>query len=175
VFAQIAYAVCLQRPGGCFVLKIFDIFTKYTVDMLALLASMYETVYVTKPNTSRIANSEKYVVCRNFLLSKNEVFPFIYQRFLRMTTQTCVPWSILPDAVIPGMFINKIQEINAIMGQQQIENIHFTLQLIHETSRGSSSRDVEGRSHVIQTLIKKNVQKCVQWCLKHRVPVDGGT
>ena len=41
IFAQIAYAVCLQKPNGCFVLKVFDMFTKDTIDMLALLSSLY--------------------------------------------------------------------------------------------------------------------------------------
>ena len=46
--------------------KIFDIFTQATIDLLYLLSLLYEKVYIIKPNTSRIANSEKYVVCKKF-------------------------------------------------------------------------------------------------------------
>ena len=32
-----------------------------------MLKSLYKEVYITKPFTSRISNSEKYVVCKNLI------------------------------------------------------------------------------------------------------------
>jgi GTP-binding protein len=57
---------------------------------------------------------------------------------------------IFPQSCIPCLFINKMEEYNAILGQQQIENIHYTLFLIESYHKNDK---VEG-------LIKKNVQKC---------------
>ena len=68
LFAQMCYALCLQKYNGSFILKIFDCFMEHTVDILYILSAFYETVYITKPKTSRYANSEKYLVCKNFLL-----------------------------------------------------------------------------------------------------------
>ena len=56
----------MQKVGGDFIVKIFDIFTKSTCDILYILSSLYKQVYITKPYTSRLANSEKYIVCRGF-------------------------------------------------------------------------------------------------------------
>ena len=56
----------MQKKEGHFILKIFDIFSKTTLDILYLLSSVYKQVYIVKPNTSRLANSEKYIVCKNF-------------------------------------------------------------------------------------------------------------
>ena len=68
LMGQIFYALVMQKKGGSFVLKIFDSFMEHTLDLLYILSSFYETVYIVKPYTSRYANSEKYIVCLNFLL-----------------------------------------------------------------------------------------------------------
>ena len=56
----------MQKKNGTFILKIFDIFNKTSIDIVYLLSYYYKTVYIVKPNTSRYANSEKYIVCRYF-------------------------------------------------------------------------------------------------------------
>ena len=66
VVVQALIAISILRHGGSFVLKIFDIATKPIVDVLYILSNLFEEVYVFKPISSRPANSEKYVVCREF-------------------------------------------------------------------------------------------------------------
>jgi hypothetical protein len=61
---------------------------------------------------------------------------------------------------LPLCFVSKLEEYNAILGQQQIENIHYTILLI----------DNKHNQDKIDTLIKMNVQKCMQWCVKHELP-----
>lgn len=65
-FSEIVCAVSIQAEGGVFILKMYDIFTKASVDLLNILNDFYETVVIYKPNTSRPANSEKYIICQNF-------------------------------------------------------------------------------------------------------------
>ena len=66
IFAEIAYAISMQKKGGVFILKIFDIFSRGTIDLLFLLNNLYGNVNICKPCTSRMANSEKYIVCTDF-------------------------------------------------------------------------------------------------------------
>lgn len=66
IFGEIVSALKLQKNGGNFVIKIFESFTKVTVKMIELLRVFYKKVYLVKPYTSRISNSEKYVVCKDF-------------------------------------------------------------------------------------------------------------
>ena len=160
IFCQICYAIALQKQGGTFIVKIFDIFTEATIDLLYLLSSLYKKVYIIKPCTSRIANSERYVICKNFkginienLLEKlMSFFPIInsdkkIKRFLNID--------------IPYIYINKLEDINAIMGQQQIENILGTLYLLDNNKQDK-----------IETTRKTNIQKCIQWCIRHKVPYN---
>jgi len=66
LMAEIILAMKLQKQSGCFVLKIFDIFTDVMVKILALLRAYYKQVYVFIPLMSRPSNSEKYVICQGF-------------------------------------------------------------------------------------------------------------
>jgi len=160
LFAQICFALSLQAVNGCFILKIFDCFTEATLDMLALLSSFYKKVYITKPNTSRSANSEKYVVCKGFLYNSNSSFyPFIYKTFKQILQPNIVIRRFLPQYPIPYYFLTKIEEYNSIFGQQQIENIHYTLSLM----------DSKPKQEKIDSIIKTNVQKCMYWCIKHNI------
>jgi len=172
LYGQIVYALCMQKQGGHFVLKIFDIFMQHTVDMLVLLSSMYERVYITKPNTSRSANSEKYIVCKGFIhASSYQFFPYLYKSFRKiLQTSTFVsPESAKPiqgnisdplpkssaneacfglsssvrsapcpkyisrifsNIPLHHFFMNRLEEYNIIIGQNQIENIYITLSFI---------------------------------------------
>jgi 23S rRNA U2552 (ribose-2'-O)-methylase RlmE/FtsJ len=66
IFGQIITALKTQKSGGHFVLKIFETYTENTIKVLELLRLFYTEVYICKPFTSRISNSEKYVVCKKF-------------------------------------------------------------------------------------------------------------
>ncbi len=70
IFGEIISAIKIQKDGGSFVLKIFESYTHTTLKMIELLRAFYKEVYICKPYTSRISNSEKYVVCKKFDKSK---------------------------------------------------------------------------------------------------------
>ena len=63
ILSQVAYAIGMQKYNGTFILKFFDTFMKPSMDILYILAAFYENIHIIKPQTSRYANSEKYVVC----------------------------------------------------------------------------------------------------------------
>jgi 23S rRNA U2552 (ribose-2'-O)-methylase RlmE/FtsJ len=162
LFAQIVYALVMQKKGGSFVLKIFDCFMQHTVDLLFILSSFYDKVYIIKPQTSRYANSEKYVVCKGFVLPTcQHFFPFLYRAFEKMSMPSAKETFISRFLSIPVsyFFTARIEEYNAIFGQQQIENIHYTISLI----------DNKNKQEKIDNLIKTNIQKCVAWCMKYNV------
>lgn len=160
LFGQVAYALCLQRYKGSFVLKIFDCFMQHTLDILVILSSFYEKVYITKPQTSRYANSEKYIVCKGFIFtSSGEFLPFIKSAFEKMMDPINLNKDVSRFLTVPlsNYFTTKVEELNAIFGQQQIENIHYTISLIECKARGEK----------LNSLIKANIEKCTMWCLKH--------
>lgn len=159
LFGQVCYALIMQKHGGSFILKVFDCFSQHTIDILYILSAFYEKVYITKPQTSRYANSEKYIVCKNFKYYSNSTFySFLYVAFSNMLSST-LNISRFINIKIPCLFITKIEEYNAIFGQQQIENIYHTLLLIENKNKNEK----------IDMLIKSNIQKCIHWCIKYNV------
>ena len=168
LFAQVAYAVCLQRQGGSFILKIFDCFYKPTADIIYILSSFYDRVYIIKPNTSRYANSEKYIVCVGFKYSSSVnyygIFEKALEKMINRPPNTFIT-GFLKQTHIPLFVYNKIEECNSIIGQTQIENIYNTLSLIENKYRAEK----------IDSYMKNHIQKCVNWCIRHRLEYNPQT
>ena len=165
LYGQVVYALCMQKMGGAFILKMFDCFMQQTIDILAILSSFYEDVYITKPQTSRYANSEKYIVCKGFIQTTNHHFyPFLYNSFSKMVSNENPTKFVSNFLNIPlsYFFISKLEEYNAIFGQQQIEYIHTTITLIEN----------KYKDFKIENLVKNNIQKCIQWCIKYQIPYN---
>lgn len=163
LFAQMAFALCLNKYRGHFILKIFDCFMAHTVDILYILSSFYEKVYIMKPHTSRYANSERYVVCIGFLHDNiTGFYPYLSAAFKSMMENSDgFPGRFINrDAGINQYFIKKIEEYNAIFGQKQIQNITYTLSLI----------DSKTKMDKIETLLQTNIQKSMDWCSRFQVP-----
>ena len=64
------------------------------------------------------------------------------------------------DFDLPYIFTNKIEEYNAVIGQQQIDTIISTIYLI----------DNNNKYDKLEHIKKKNIQKCILWCQKYGIP-----
>ena len=161
IFGQIAHGVLMQKKGGHMVIKLFDAFTRPTIEMIYLLTGLYKKVYVIKPNTSRYANSERYLVCKGFRLDdSSDLFEVIMSAFRKIGDSKGLRLKSVLGIRIPHYFITRLEEYNAIIGQQQIETINSTLQLI--------AAPFSVRNEKIEHLKKNNIMRCTQWCSKNR-------
>ena len=160
LFAQMCYALCLQKHNGSFILKIFDCFMEHTVDILYILSAFYETVYITKPKTSRYANSEKYLVCKNFLLfDDSSVFPCLKMAFQKMLGKSFEPKRV--DEV--GAFdsgLNFPEEFDVRRtsnkeGQSPVRDPSTSLR-VKEPQRGSLTRGV---STLVELFEHENISR----------------
>lgn len=110
-----------------------------------------------KPHTSRIANSEKYVICQGFKIADSGK---IIEQFARLfSSLTNAITSILPQEH-DLYFLNKIEEMNAMVSFQQIENITSTLSII------TNHRNTEK----LEQYKKTNINKCIAWCEHYDIP-----
>jgi len=160
ILCEVFYALAMQKQGGTFILKIFDVFHKPTVDILYLLCYYYNSVSIMKPHTSRIANSEKYVVCQGFKIADSSKIVEQFSELFESLSSS--PERIL--SIIPQehdlYFLNKIEEMNAMVSFQQIENITSTLSII------TNHRNTEK----LDNYKKSNVNKCIAWCEHYDIP-----
>ena len=158
LFAQVSFAIAMQKNNGHFILKIFDIFTKTTSDIIYLLSTLYKQVFIVKPSTSRLANSEKYIVCKYFKGNNPLIIHNIISQFHKLKENEFIT-SIL-DFNLDLYYLNKIEEYNAIFGQMQMENISSTINLML----------FKNKTERLETLKKNNITKCIQWCEKYNIP-----
>ena len=160
IFCQIAFAISLQKYNGHFILKMFDTFTQVSIEYLYLLSILYDEVHIVKPNTSRYANSEKYIVCKKFKsINVKTILDKIILNYNEINNNENFLKRIL-NIDIPYFFLNKLEEYNAIIGQQQIENIISTINLINNNSKDDKLENIKNN----------NIQKCLQWCIKYKIP-----
>jgi len=166
VITQVAYAVTMQKHNGHFILKIFDIFEKSTRELIYLLSCLYEYVYISKPFTSRYANSEKYIVCKNFKYTNTDElsskFINILKFFESFDFEKYEVTSII-NIPVQSYYKNQLKEINAILGHQQIDNILNTIKIITHKDR---------KNDKIQSLKSSNIQKCITWCINNKMPYN---
>jgi len=159
ILCEVFYALAMQKQGGTFILKIFDVFHKATVDILYLLCYYYANVSVMKPHTSRIANSEKYIVCQGFKIAHSgKIIEQISGLFSSLSSHESILSVLSQDHDL--YFLNKIEEMNAMVSFQQIENITSTLSII------TNHRNAEK----LDQYKKTNVNKCIAWCEYYEIP-----
>lgn len=164
LIAELGFALALQKQGGHFILKLFDTFTKPTIDVIYVLCNFYRDVFVSKPCTSRYANSERYLVCKHFKpASTTALLPQLLEMFKQLED---VPTNATITSLLPmehdTQFLNKIEECNAIIGQQQMETINATINLILNKSHADK----------LEFMKRNNIGKCMSWCDKHCIPYN---
>jgi len=158
IITQIFYALSMQKIGGTFVLKMFDIFNKCSVDAIYLLSLFYRKIYVVKPYTSRYANSEKYIVCLDFIKLPTKEIKMKFWSILKILKSIDFKKyniSSILDIEQNLYFMNNIEEINIILGQRQIENILFTIKMIKNKDKYNEK---------ISKFKSNNIQRCIKWC-----------
>ncbi len=129
IFNQVFLGCCLLSDFGCFVIKIFDIFTDITVHIMYLLNFLFEEVIISKPLTSRPTNSEKYLICKGFCKEKfsteikNNLFRCIsYARSNDVSTVSLLK--------LPSSFSCQIRSYNNTFVENQIMYIEKNLSII---------------------------------------------
>jgi len=154
-----------QKNNGTSIIKVSDMYHKPVIDILYLLSSLYEKVYICKPNTNNIVTFDRYIVCKNFLYHEesNNYLKLNYLKlkiFLKKIQDNNVV-SIL-DFHIPCFYKNKIDDLNIIIGQQQLEALDQIISIYKNKNKIDK----------IESIKKHNIQKSVSWCEKYKIPCN---
>ena len=158
IFCEIVAALSTQKKGGIFICKFFDSYTHTTIKFLYLLYNFYEKVYITKPYTSRPANSEKYIVCENFKTISESYLNLLYSYIEEWDTINNIFLSFID---LPFIFVKKIQVFNNLLTNRQIKNIEKTLSLIN-----NEDKDKTGE------IIKIQITKAISWCNLYKIELN---
>jgi hypothetical protein len=163
-----------QNIHGICIIKVGDLFHKPIIDLLYILSNSYNNIYIIKPITSDIINNEKYIVCKDYNINDNTVE--LYTQYLlefikndnallndiinsNMNSNDFYLHNIIKNE-IPYHFLNKIEELNIIFGNNQLDAYNSILNLINH----------KNKEEKIDSIKKINIQKSINWCEKNNIP-----
>ncbi len=163
IFCQIIIALSIQKKKGNFVCKIFDSYNSLTIKLLWLLNIAYESIIITKPLTSRPANSEKYIIAKNFIGIDehylNKLYIVVDKLFKKSDSNNIID---IFTTDVPICYKKIIENHNNYILYYQIKNIIKTIDLI--SSNYDESNDDE--------IINNQVQNAISWCIKYNIEIN---
>ena len=164
IFCEIVLALSIQKKGGTFICKFFDIYTKMTISFIYLIKCFYEKVYLTKPLTSRPANSEKYIVAKGFKGISKEYLQELYMVVLN--------WNIIDEnnmfmnnifnIDLPSDLLKDINNYNTNNCNMQVENIKKTFDIINKNLNNKE----------LSESYKNQITKAINWCKKYEIKIN---
>jgi hypothetical protein len=153
-----------QSNQGTCVIKIDNIFYKAIIDIIFILSGLYDKIYLIKPSISNVTKGERYLICKSFNSRISEdmnLHKEIDEKIIRkLFIQDEISVETLIKNEIPYYFLNKLEESNAVIGQQQLEAYDQIINIYKNKNRDEK----------IETLKRNDIQKCIQWCEKNQLP-----
>jgi len=153
----------ILKDNGNAVIKLYDIYSRNSMKILYILTLFFDEVFIIKPFSSRPANSEKYVLCKSFKIS-NENLDRYKERFKNIiVTQNL---NLLDDS-IPYKFIKLISEYNKFYTERQILYIRNTLSLIEKIN----NNEIFDTKLFLKELYNTNKKYAVNWCKNYSIVI----
>ena len=117
---EIITAIHTQKTGGVFILKMYDIIYENSLNLLYILKAFYKSVSIIKPYNSRPCNTEKYIICKDFMGNYDEgvftnmlhLLDKLQQNILQKEGTKCIHFNILESLELDKVFIKDIEMFN---------------------------------------------------------------
>lgn len=156
-----------QMNQGMCILKIDNILYKAVIDVIFIITSIYDKIYLVKPTISNVTKSERYLICKGFnetLNNQNKLLGNMEEQLIsklgnsELINDKCI--NSLIDNELPYYLINRLEESNLVIGQQQLESYDQIINIFKN----------KNREEKIEHLKRSHIQKCIQWCEKNQLP-----
>ncbi|GAB5363814.1 hypothetical protein AAMO2058_000915400 [Amorphochlora amoebiformis] len=134
VLCQFLTALMVLQEGGTFVCKVFDTFLPFTVHCIYILKKHFKKFALVKPNQSRPANSERYVLCTGLKKERAPVVEYLM-------VLECIDNSkkihqkivgLVPEEMVKADkgFLTYLTEWNNINARRQIMSLNKVMRFI---------------------------------------------
>lgn len=122
---QCLLALKIVKVGGHCIIKFFDTFTNFTINLLYLMCKCFKKCQIVKLNSSRPANSERYLICLNKIDDISLICNHLYKVNLEMHSNLDEKFdifNILDENLILNdqLFLNDINKMNNEIGKNQL-------------------------------------------------------
>jgi cap1 methyltransferase len=167
IYSECIVALNILKKGGSFVCKVFDLFSYTMIQILYIVSSCFEEVYIYKPETSRPANSEKYLVCmyyKNNLSSesKDNLLKIIELWNNKTSDLTEDDSIIFKDIKVSNSFIQNLNNYNEQYMETQIYYLNNTIKLAEHKIEKDKYYEI----------IQNQVNNAIEWCKKYDMEIN---
>ena len=152
---QIITGLLVLKKGGSLLTKQYTYFEPFTVSLMGALTLLFEHVYICKPMFSKPANSETYIVCKNYYGVPKNVFES--NSIHRQLLDRLGKWSFTPlttKRCLSNSFTSTIIKSHTMFTNIQIRTINKILSEYVKIKNG-------GTSTYFPNVIKRDLQN---WC-----------
>lgn len=175
ILCEILSAIFLQKKGGTFILKVFDMFTLNTLKIIQVIKLFYDTVYIVKPLTSRPANSEKYLVCTHFKgIDANKNIIDLLINLVKNYTEQNLQHTMNKIIFNPSILQNLIS-FNLHYSIRQVFYIQRTINYINQFAHNPISQNpkyIIQESPEMNIIMNDHIRKSKKWCQKYNIPLQ---
>ena len=156
-----------QKNQGISVIKIDNILYKTVIDVIFILSGIYDKIYLVKSSISNITKGERYLICKGYnenCHNNKKLLINIEENLLSIINNNelmhnkCI--SSIIDNDLPYYLLNKLEESNIVIGQQQLEAYDQIINIFKNRNREEK----------LENLKRTHIQKCIQWCEKNQLP-----
>jgi cap1 methyltransferase len=167
IYSECIVALNILKKGGSFVCKVFDLFSYTMIQILYIVSSCFEEVYIYKPETSRPANSEKYLVCMYYKdnlsnESKSNLLKIIElwnDKTVELTEDDSI---IFKDIKVSNSFIQNLNNYNEQYMETQIYYLNSTIKLAEHKIEKDKYYEI----------IQNQVNNAIEWCKKYDMEIN---
>lgn len=160
--------LCNQSENGVAVLNISNIIYRPNIEFIFILSIFFEKIIIIKPQSCDIFTDERYIVCKNFIKNEEDnvylnklylIIVDLYNTIILTQHNELYIQSIL-EYDVPLYFLNKIEEINVILGQQKLDLIYQNINTLKAN---------KNKIEKLEIMKKNNISKCIKWYIKNDI------
>ena len=167
-FCEIVLNLNLQKKGGTFIIKCFDLTNIFNLKIFYLLCHLYEKVIITKLKTSRQTNSERYIICKNLKYYLND-------SIMKNLFEIILKWDNLIDNnmkiidifkfQLDKFFIDNINLYNSWFLQKQLDIYNYIININYNITNSLIKNII--KQHIIN-----NIENSINFCRINNLYID---
>jgi hypothetical protein len=154
-----------QKEGGACIIKIDHVFCDIIAEIILIFSAVYQNVFIIKPSVSDPITGHRFLICKAYSPDKQQslieqINTILLPQLLTNSNEDNQQFVSIISNEVPYFFLSKLNEINIIIGQQQLDTYDQIIN-IHKN---------KNKPDTIEALKRKHLQKCIQWCEKYNLP-----
>jgi hypothetical protein len=157
------FSVQSMNESGNIILNIDNLTMKPNIEFVYILCHLFEKVIIINPLISNVFTNDCFIFGKGFLNNNNSKnLLFTLKKIIDTWNSNLLNIHSIINNDLPLFFLNKIEELNIIIGQQKLELIYQNINILK-----SNKNKIEK----INIIKKNNISKCLKWFIKNKIPI----